>query len=146
MTTTTTLSVTHDGYRATALVERGNRAANLAEVVAAAKQSDADLAADYRAILAEIAHELYLVIDRDYDGSRDAGCCWYTVSLRHRRIEGDTLAKSIRLTATEFRGWTPSAEEVEAERIRILRAATAIGLGRANYWYGPHRTVAAAAA
>jgi len=136
------LRVTHDGIRSHATVVRGQVAARLDDVLDAALQADPDLAAAYRDILADIAPRLCLIIRREIDGSRDAGCCWYSVELRNG-INGDTITtRSHRLTSRDFRGWTPPAEEVQAENVAILRRAAAIGLARAEYWYGDIRTVA----
>lgn len=141
MTATTSLQVTHDGIRANALVIHHGRASRLDAVLDAALQSDANLAATYRDILASIAPRLYVVIRKEIDGSRDAGCCWFGVELREG-VNGDTLTtRTHRLTRREFKGWSPTDADIRSEETAILRRAAEIGLAKAEYWRGERRTV-----
>lgn len=142
---TVSLEVTHDGIRATALVVRGNVAATLDDVIEAALQSDTEGAADYAAVLTDIAPQVYLRIEKQIDGYRENPCCWYTVRLTHG-IDGDSISRDHQITRTEFRTWEPTEEQVREETQRILRRATAIGLGAARYIRGEKFTFAATVA
>lgn len=146
---TATLEVTHDGIRAHATVIHGGRACTLDALLDAAIQQDADLAASYRGILADVAPCLRVNIVRDRAGSRDAGCCWYAVELVG--ADGTILTRPHQITRGEIRGWNPTAEQIRAAEDAILRRAAEIGLGHAKFsridmqtLRALHRTVAEA--
>lgn len=147
---TAKLEVRHDGIRANAqvILQRSGGAlpaCSLDAVIEAALQSDASLAAGYADILREIAPELYVVISKEIDGDRDAGCCWFAVEIKHG-INGETLTlHPHRFTRQEFRGWSPKDAEIKTATQGILRRACMIGLRDAQYWVGSARTVAEAA-
>lgn len=147
---TVKLDVRHDGIQANAnvLVDVGEpllRRCSLDDVIEAAAQDDAILAADYAAILSQVASELCLVVRKEIDGSSDNGCCWYSIDLRHG-INGDVLTtRSHKITRGEIRGWHPTPEQTKAATQAILRRACSLGLRQAQYWVGTCRTVAEAA-
>lgn len=146
---TATLNITETGVRTTADVILGGRAASLQSVFEAALQADPEGAADYRAVLAQIADRLQVRIDKEIDGSRDSGCCWYAVRLCDGRtdgVNGASLTRPMQVTRGEFRGWSPTAEQTAEARARILRRLVEIGLGAAAITFGARRTVADALA
>jgi hypothetical protein len=154
-----TLEIRHDGIRthATVLVDVGEpalRAASLDSVIEAALQHDASLADAYADILRGIADQVCVVIDREIDGSADAGCYWYVM---HLCSTDGTFAqlthRGHQLTRSEFpRPARANADRVHpAEELRILRRANEIGLGasrvsKARYSSVAHRMHALKAA
>jgi hypothetical protein len=132
---TTRLEVAHDGIRANARVIHGSSACELDRVLDAALQSDAETAAAYRDVLRAVAPRLYVVIRKEIDGDSFCGCCWFGIALVEG-INGDTLTRRThRLTGKTFRGQNPSAAEIRAEEIAILRRCAAIGLASAEHHF-----------
>lgn len=132
------LEIRHDGIKAHATVTRGGKACTLDSVIQAAIQPDAELAGDYRSVLAEIAPEVALSIDRVFDGPAHNRVEWLVCTLypaagehRHSR-----LTDEFRITPR------PDRTVSDADEVAVLRRAVEIGLGSAKKnLYAPDRGI-----
>lgn len=141
------LEIRHDGIRANASVRlyqpyQDVRVCSLDAVLDAALQKDRELAAEYQDILRQIAPQLYVRMELQWDGTPGwAVASWYEISLQDG-INGEPLTRRThRITSCDFPRRRPTEAEATDEQQAILRRAAAIGLADAQYWYGDARTV-----
>jgi hypothetical protein len=140
---TATLEIDLAGIKNQARVIVENKSVSLDEILRAAMQSDRELAADYAAILSQIAPNLALVIERQYDGESFAGCHWWAARLATNDGRFEPLTELHQFGSSEWKG-ASGDEGKETARKQIYAGAIKAGLGSVNVWRTDAKTVSEA--